>query len=255
MLCSPDDRRPVRHSAGALRRVSEGNIGPLRDFPECCFLEGDAGEGCAVGDFRQHISGAFQKPSCQLIREPVSELRITGGSVHGHKSSEAGAGPPGIREGNLSPELFFHEILPRNDLVLFHQLGVVDQHDRQCGEGGPDAVLRPVPRVQFPFRAGTVREKKLPVGLQAFHAAAEHDISRRGISARPEPLQEFVGAALDHIDPDPGLLLKFPDHRPPDLLPVRGKDHQAVFRPGDGDIGKNRVIPRGTAASGEQHET
>ena len=144
----------------------------------------------------------------------------------GHQGRIGGAGNLGIGKGNISPEGRIFQIAPACDRLRPHQLGIIDEHHRQGGEGRPIAALglKPIPDlIGFP---ADVRGKAVPVGFQTLHAAAEHHVCPGRVLFLFDLLEQLIGAAGDHLHPDAGALLEFPDDGGVDLLLVGGVDHQ-----------------------------
>ena len=174
---------------------------------------------------------------------------------HGHQSGVGRAGYAGIAEGNPSPEKGVQQVRPGGEAALRHQLGVVDQHHRQSGKRGPEAVIRPHGRVKFLPVPAEIGVKAICVSRQAVHPAPEHHICPGRFPLLNQPVQQFVGTPGHHFHPDAGAVLELPDDGPVHLLLVGGVNHQAsVLLRGIAGSLRLPVCTAGDAQGQAQHQ-
>ena len=88
--------------------------------------------------------------------------------------------------------------------------------------------------------------EKVCIGLQTFHAAAKHEVCGGAVLFVFQLLQQLVGAALYHLNPDAGAGLKFLDNGPPYILFVGGIDHQP-FR-----LIRGKILDLGSGTAAQQ---
>ena len=243
-----DHRRAVRQVTGALPGVDHGNVIACFDGLHGRLLHGDADVAAALRHRAGHQAGAVKDAAIQILHKGVDQIRRLPrqGLNHGAQGRIAGAGDGGVGKGDFPPPGFLQQAFPAHRRIVLHQLGVVNQYQRQGGKRGAGGLPRIALRHLF-HPGADIRRKAIGIGAETVHPAAEHQVAV-GVSGS-DPLQQLRGAAGHQLHPDPGTLLKFLHNGGIDLFLMGGVYHQPVLF--CGSVGRAR-LPRLPGAAGQQ---
>ncbi len=129
-------------------------------------------------DSGEDVPRAVQLPALQLAGKlpqslvPVPTHRLE----QSDQAGEAGAGHTGVGESDLALKFRLEQVRPVGYLSGGEELGVVDEHHRQGGEGGPQPVLGAIALRDGLLLDAHIGLEAVSIDLQTVHTAPEHHV-------------------------------------------------------------------------------